>query len=149
MKNFFGIALISLFLLSGCVSEEELDEKIIVRYEMITSDGDRWKGAFNDEFGVRQNTSVLTGGVEDATLPSGWTMEFTPKTLPITLLIGGSTECKPCNLDTSYELSEDLTANIYINDILVSSHTNSYPDRVYIAPIKGFAGTWLTYPETP
>ncbi|MEN2283437.1 hypothetical protein AAGF08_14925 [Algoriphagus sp. SE2] len=140
MKKILFAILISTAFIFSC-SEDE-DPTIKVTYEVITSGGASWYGEFDDENGERINTFEMAGSL----LPSGWKYSFEPKVSPIIVTIHGTADCSECVGDVQREPSEDITVNIYINDKLVQTQTNTCRECT-IGPIKGMATVWLKIPE--
>ncbi|SIN72859.1 hypothetical protein [Algoriphagus halophilus] len=141
MKDLFSFLLLSSFLFFSCAENEE-DPVLKVTYEVITTGGAEWYGEFDDENGERINSFDLNSGL----LSSGWKYEFEPKVSPITLTIHGTTNCPTCGSDSQRLNSEDITVNIYINDKLVQTETNTCRECT-IPPIKGMATAWMKLPE--
>lgn len=140
MNRFYLILSLFSFLIFSCDQKE--DEPLLkVTYEVITSGGANWYGEFDDENGVRVNTSEL-GSV---TLPSGWNHEFEPKISPLELTIHGTADCPTCT-DSERLESEDITVNIYINGNLEQTETNTCRGCT-TGPIKGLATAWMKLPE--
>lgn len=132
MKNLLIALIIGLILFSSC-QENLREEKILVTYEIITSEGSEWSGEFADANGDRILTFELARSQNpdgNAMFPSGWTYEFEPMTSPLELVIHGTVECPTCVHETQRERSEDLTANIYINGELVNTKQMPFADQL-------------------
>lgn len=141
MKCLFSVLLLCSFLFFSC-SEHKEDPVLKVTYEVFTTGGAEWYGEFDDENGERIGTFDLTGGL----LPSGWKYEFEPKVSPIIVTIHGTAECSTCDNESQRETSEDITVNIYINDELAQTQTNSCRGCTN-GIVKGLATTWMKLPE--
>lgn len=139
MKRFSWSIFLLTILLLACKEDEE--PVIKVTYEVITSGGAEWEGEFDDENGTRINSFEKFG-----LLPSGWKYEFEPNVYPITVTIHGTAHCTTCAGDSQRLDSEDLTVNLYINDELVQTQTNTCRECT-IPPIKGMATAWMKLPE--
>jgi len=141
MRNIISIVFICSLLFFSCNKKEE-DPTIKVTYEVITTGGVEWYGEFDDENGERINSFDLNSGL----LSSGWKYEFEPKVYPIIVTIHGTADCPTCDNETQRQNSEDITVNIYINDKLVQTQTNTCRDCTN-GTVKGLATAWMKLPE--
>lgn len=140
MNRICLVAFVFSLFVFGCKDNEEPVLK--VTYEVITTGGAMWYGEFDDENEIRVNSFDMNGGL----LPSGWKYSFEPKVSPMIATIHGTADCPTCDEQTLRESSEDLTVNIYINDKLVQTQTNSCRECT-VGTIKGMATAWLKIPE--
>ncbi len=140
MNRFLIFLLVLCCFCISCGSDEE--PEIQVTYEVLTTGGAKWLGEFDDENGARVNTFNELGGL----LESGWKYTFVPKQMPTTLTIHGAADCPACNEAVQRQPSEDITVNIYINEVLKQSQTNGCRE-CSTGPIKGLATAWMNIPE--
>lgn len=114
MKKLIFLSLMSCLTLGMFSCTKEKEKRLKSTYEVITSNGSNWYGAYTGDKGAGITIS------ENESLPSGTKIDIEPKYSPFVMGLSAYSKM-PVN-DFNYP---EITINFYVNDILRETITKT------------------------